>query len=312
MDSKFLLCEFARPLIRCLPFGRVRALALWGARDQKDASWQGHPNPHRVFYDRNIRAYVCADLREWGGRWHYFTGRYYDQANRLLAEMVLARGDMYIDVGANCGLQSLTASRLVGPEGIVAAIEPNPASLSMLQIHLRINGKTNVRVFNVGLSDRPGTLRLANDSQHSGTFTFREIPNVVEAVDVPVTVGDELLASIRSGFSGRTLVKIDTEGYEHHVLRGMKNLIASPNVAFVVEITDEWLRQTGSSAAELFADMQSQGYQSFSMSIHYPFLRPALRLRRLRVPPSGQHDVLFAREDFLIARKPVSDLAVAR
>jgi FkbM family methyltransferase len=299
MSAKFILCELARPFILCLPFARVRALAMVGGRDQHDPAWLTHPNPHRVFYDRNIRAYVAADLREWGGRWHYFTGRYYDQANRLLAEKVLSPGDTYIDVGANVGLQTMAAARLVGPQGTVIAIEPNPATFALLQAHVRINGFTHVRLLKVGLSDRSGTLRLANDSNHSGTFTFRNIPNIVESVEVPVVTGDEALTPILNRSTRRILVKIDTEGFEHLVLRGLENLIAWPNVAFVVEVTDEWLRQTSSSAADLYAQMHVQGYQSYGMSVHYTWFRPALRLWVQPVPVEGQHDVLFARQNYL-------------
>jgi FkbM family methyltransferase len=255
-------------------------------------------NPRRVFYDRSIGSYISADLREWGGRWHYFTGRYYDQENRLLVQKFLKAGDTYIDIGANVGVQTLAAARVVGPSGVVVAAEPNPTTFSTLRAHVVLNGFTNVQLFNVGLSDKPATLTLANDSNHPGTFTFRSISNAVASVDVPVVVGDELLAGVQRNPKARTLVKIDTEGHEHHVLRGLKGLIATENVAFIVEVTDEWLRAAGSSAEQLYGEMKGQGYQAFSPSVHYPMLRPAVRLREMTEVPTGQHDVFFARRSY--------------
>lgn len=299
MAVKHILCEWARPIIRCLPFGRIRALALVGGRAQDDASWETLPHPRRVFFDHDLGAYIAADLREWGGRWHYFTGRYYDQVNRLLARKLLRPGDTYIDIGANYGIQSLAAARIVGPRGQVIAIEPHPATFATLQAHMAINGISNVRSYNVGLSDKPGSLTLANDSNHPGTFSFRKLDHARTAVEVPVAVGDELLATIPMKPETRVLVKIDTEGHEMHVLRGLRNLIAAPNAAFVVEITDAWLRATGSSAQTLYDEMHAAGHASFGLAVVYPWLRRQLRLAAQPKPLPGQHDVLFAHPDFL-------------
>ncbi len=298
MAIKHVLCEWARPFICCLPFARVRALALVGGSDQHDPSWNSLRDPRRVFFDRSIHSYFSVDLREWGGRWHYFTGRYYDQANRLLARKFLSPGDTYIDIGANHGVQSLAAARIVGEQGLVIAIEPNPATFSVLQAHVIINGYSNIRLFNVGLSNEPGRLSLSNDSNHPGTFSFRKIANAVESIEVPVMIGDELMARFPVEDSARVLVKIDTEGHEHQVLRGLKNLIALPNVAFVVEVTDEWLRQAGSSAQQLYDEMHAQGYESYAATVHYPWLRPGVRITPQPDPAPGQHDVLFARKAF--------------
>lgn len=294
---KCVVGECLRPFIRLLPFGRVRVLALFGARSQYDTSWNNLASPVRVFFDRHISAYVAVTLKEWGGRWHYFTGRYYDQANQLLIHKLLRSGDTYVDIGANLGIHSLAASRVVGDDGLVIAVEPNPDTCSHLKSHLVINQIRNVRVFNVGLSDTAGDLELNGLSKHTGTFTFRPVSKSIHSVKVPVLVGDHIID--KSTFHRRVLVKVDTEGFEHHVIRGLKELMSYNDVGFVVEITDEWLRETGSSAEELYAEFRKQGFRPYHVRVAYSWFRPILKLDALEHPAAGQHDTLFVRPGYL-------------
>jgi FkbM family methyltransferase len=251
-----------------------------------------------VFFDSDISAYIAVTLEDWGGRWYYFTGRYYDLANRLLIKKFLRKGDTYIDIGANLGMHTIAASRAVGVGGRVVAIEPNPEAMTHLRSQLVINGISNVTLVNAGLSDKAGQLILSGADDHTGTFTLRPIPKSLHAIEVPVFKGDDVLGKMQ--LPGRTLVKIDTEGHEHHVVRGLKGLMSHGDVGFVVEVTDQWLRQTGSSAAQLYDEFRKFGFSAFGVEIGYNFFRPTLRLTAIDVPPEGQHDVFFTRGQFLL------------
>jgi FkbM family methyltransferase len=65
-------------------------------------------------------------------------------------------GGVFYDVGANVGFYSLLAAVLIDP-GQVYAFEPLPANLAYLQKHLELNGIHNVSVFELAISDAPGT-----------------------------------------------------------------------------------------------------------------------------------------------------------
>jgi len=49
---------------------------------------------------------------------------------------VLKRGDVAVDVGAHVGYYACLFSELVGPEGLVVAVEPDPQNLSFLRTGL--------------------------------------------------------------------------------------------------------------------------------------------------------------------------------
>jgi hypothetical protein len=114
---------------------------------------------------------------------------------------------------------------------------------------------------------------------------------------VPVSRADALLAELGAlPAERRILVKIDTEGYEHQVLRGFGGLLRLPGIAFVLEATDEWLRATGSSAAQLFADMAAEGFRAYRLRRERRGLRREVALEPLDGPLADyQYEVVFAR-----------------
>ncbi len=290
----YYACECLRPLMLRLPRGGYRVYSLLGGRSA-DEAWRDVPRRHRVFYDRALKAYVHVDLGDWMGREHYYCGSF-DLANRLLIDRLLGRGDTYVDIGANRGILSLCASRKVGPEGRVFSFEPNPATFALLERHLTLNGCANCTAHNMGLSDEPGTMTLSSPEEHSGTSTFRPVVEAFQQTSVAVQRGDAVLAP--EDLRGKTLFKIDTEGFEFRVLRGLEGLLDRARLAFSVEVTDAWLRQAGGSAAALFDWFRERGFQPWFLSVRGKLWGWQLDLRPLSGPVERhQYDVVFTRGD---------------
>lgn len=101
---------------------RLRAFAKAGA-------WQvykrviGRPFTMRVYEDLRIRCY--ADSHQ-PGRLIYFGGLP-DFEEMTFMQRYLRPGDGFIDAGANVGLYTLLAAKLVGPTGAVHAFEASPS-----------------------------------------------------------------------------------------------------------------------------------------------------------------------------------------
>lgn len=51
------------------------------------------------------------------------------------------------DLGAHFGLYSVALALRVGPEGQVAAFEPNPVSFARLERHRRMNGLDRLKTY---------------------------------------------------------------------------------------------------------------------------------------------------------------------
>jgi len=299
LNAKSLACDLMRPAMRLAPRGAIRLLTVLGGGRQDDTDWLELSRGYRMFYDRSLRATIIVDLSDWGGRWYYYQGRYYDPLNQAIIREYLACGGVYIDIGANVGIHSLLASRVVGDQGRVYAFEPAPKAFALLSAHLAINNCRNVIAAQCALSDEVGVAELACPHDHLGTATLRADPR--EAIDcdkvaVPTTTGDKVLSAVNLGAGAPVLLKIDVEGFEHRVVKGMRRFLSECGQAVVsMEVSPAWLVHAGSSKEELFAEMSELGYEVYvpRLAWRYGMFRPAIKLSPGVPDGVEQVDVLF-------------------
>jgi FkbM family methyltransferase len=141
------------------------------------------------------------------------SGRAYEPATLQAITRSLRPGGTFVDVGANTGFFTAMVSRHLGPTGRVLAFEPNPAAYSRLVRNVEANGAGNVATYNVGLSDTKSTAILRLHEADDGTASLH-IPAGRE-FEVSLARGDELLEF------NPDLVKVDVEGHELAVVRGL-------------------------------------------------------------------------------------------
>lgn len=134
----------------------------------------------------------------------------------LLSQFVTA-GDVVVDVGANVGTHTLGFASLVGRAGRVISFEPQAAIVELLRKNVALNKLTNVEVHGSAVSDAPGTavLRVPNygERHNSGGAQL-----VDEQERGTLEVETVTLDSLR--LERCALVKVDSEGWEDHVLGG--------------------------------------------------------------------------------------------
>ena len=128
----------------------------------------------------------------------------------------LRTGDVFLDLGANIGFYSLVASKLVGKEGLVLAIEADPYNWEKLFHNVGANGIDNVRPLNLGLSDKHEVLQLGigpRGSRGESGFLTSSLTHV------PVEC-HPLLEVVRRNRIGQIAgLKADIEGFEYRVLK---------------------------------------------------------------------------------------------
>ena len=117
------------------------------------------------------------------------------------------------DIGANVGLYTLPCARAVRPGGRVYAFEPMPRNAQLLRRHVALNRLDNVEVCEIAVSDRAGTLAMAEGDTPS---EFHADPRGTWRVGA-ITL-DEWFAERRT--PPPDAVKIDVEGSDDAVLRG--------------------------------------------------------------------------------------------
>lgn len=178
----------------------------------------------------------------------------------------LKPGDTFLDIGANVGFYSMCASKVVHDTGAVYAFEPAPKTRKKLDRNLELNGIRNVVSVPIALSDSGGTQKFFLDANHnSGASSLRQSANSGEVIEVELNTYDNFAAE--HGLSIPALVKIDVEGAEANVLRGMESMLSQPDRPPVILEVSEWsLVQMGSSKEELFDFMVGHGYKAQLLS----------------------------------------------
>lgn len=244
----------------------------------KDDIARGRPRPIRIWTGQEM----TVDPRDWVGR-HLLICGDYETTTTFLFRRILRPGDTVLDVGANLGYFSLVASQLVGPRGRVCAFEASASIHAQTRRNLERNRCGNVTLHNKAVSTRPGRLVFhTGPPEHLGVSSLRDVEGGSEQVVEAIALDDMLeeLAPVR-------LVKIDVEGAEHDVLNGMVSLIERDGPAIILELTDAYLREMGSSAAQVVSFLTAREYDLYRIDWD--------AVRAYRPPPRGQFNLLCIR-----------------
>jgi FkbM family methyltransferase len=184
-------------------------------------------------------------------------------------------GDTVIDVGANAGYYTIIASRLVGETGRVYAFEPDPNFAAIIRKNVALNGCKNVVVVEKALSDKPGKIQLFIAPQNLGDHRIYQPEGESRtAIDVEAVAFDDYWKS--QGGRRVNVVKIDTQGAEGVIVKGMSQTLADnrDRLTVFIEFWPHALKEMGSDAGELLAQFSSLGLAFHDLGLH---TRQALR-----------------------------------
>ena len=148
----------------------------------------------------------------------------------------LRRGMTFVDVGANVGLFTLIAGRLVGPGGRVWSYECNPELVAVLRRNVALNwldGQVTVLDVAAGRACGEAPFYKPTNMKMLGSTRQSLRGRTLLDGDEETTVGCETLDSRLGGVGFIDLVKIDVEGAEHDVLAGMAGLIHARQVGML-------------------------------------------------------------------------------
>lgn len=202
----------------------------------------------RAVQVEDITLQVLADTKdvEW-----YQQRRAFEERVSPLYELIGREGfDCFVDIGANVGFISVLARR-GAPRIRVIAVEADPRLVPLIRENLSANGVEDATVVHalIGEVDGDGGRFSLNPSS---TLDNRVDVAQWRKVDVPTRSADALLTE--HGVTGRTFFKIDTQGYELHVLHGLAGYLAgSADWMLKMEFAPDWLVSQGTDPEELLA-----------------------------------------------------------
>jgi len=184
---------------------------------------------YKMFVDTRDRGFGSHLLLD--GYWEIWLTRFLARAIR--PEMVC------VDVGANLGYYALLMADIVGPTGRVLAFEPNPAVARLLEANLGVNGfAARSRVLPMALGDgsaASGAFAVPHGEPKNAALiapgTEAHFAGAAEVLQVPVIAFD----SLADAPPRIDLVKIDAEGAEDAILRGMAAMLRRDRPLLVLE-----------------------------------------------------------------------------
>jgi FkbM family methyltransferase len=175
---------------------------------------------------------MYADAQETGITPHLAMDGYWESWITCALARTVRPGWHCLDVGANHGYYTLVMADGAGPEGRIMPIEPTPKLAELLRQTLDVNGFPHVEVLQKAASDGDGkTLQLVIPAHRS--LNAHLVESVAPTED-SVAVESVTIDAITRDWPRVDLIKIDVEGAEESVWRGMEQTISRNREVIVV------------------------------------------------------------------------------
>ena len=187
----------------------------------------------------------------------------FELEEQIFFHLFLRDRDVFVDGGAHAGFFSRIADSIVGDSGLVIAFEANPTTFELLSGNLsRSVTRSNIELCNQALWKDDGEILFqSNEAKKS---SFDHVVNIKNSstIEVPcITLDSYFAASFDKEIS---LVKLDCEGVESHIIKGTQGLMRNGKIkCFLVEFSESNLLRANSSTEDLFRIGQSHGYSFY-------------------------------------------------
>jgi FkbM family methyltransferase len=182
------------------------------------------------FHDVRYRGNIASSQE-----WHiYFFGGY-ELKELALASDLLEEfdGPFVMDVGANIGGHSLAFSQHASE---VHSFEPYGPLADQIRASSDRNCISNILIHRFGLGENATTLPyfLARESRNSGAGSFYSgHTDAPEVARLDIVKGDDWVKGRHVDF-----MKIDVEGFEAHVLAGLRQTLSESEPIVLLEVTE--------------------------------------------------------------------------
>lgn len=181
----------------------------------------------------------------------------------------ISNGDLVMDIGANIGYFTLIMAKGIRENGKVFSFEPEPKNFELLKKNVEINNYSNVILEKKAIGNKTGIAKLYLADKKDNIFysglhrIFRS--DLVSQISNPISINiiklDDYLQDLKSIKKIR-LIKIDVEGAEFDVLKGMSKILdGNKEIKIVMEFSSENLKDYGSNPSDVMDFLINKGFK---------------------------------------------------
>ncbi len=170
----------------------------------------------------------------------------------IWVEKYVKQAKVIYDIGANLGNHTVYFASYVS-EAEIYAFEPLPENFQLLQKNVEENGLKKVKLYQAACGDnkRKATMSLRM-KENNGTAKIDKEDTKGQAV--------EILALDDMELPSPDFIKIDVEGFELHVLKGMRNILKSSEPTLWIEVDTE-------NGKNVYEFLKNMGYYPIEMNL---------------------------------------------
>lgn len=164
----------------------------------------------------------------------------YEEADKnFVVNYLKENPGLFVDIGANIGLFSFYILHKLSNQNIFA-FEPEPQAFNCLELSKSYNNFKTFVPFNYAIGEKKENLHFFIDAKNFGGHRLHRLSPDEKSIEVSVSPLREFLSDQKV-----SAVKIDVEGAELAVLKGMKDTINFYKPLLVVECLNEDLGNRG-------------------------------------------------------------------
>jgi FkbM family methyltransferase len=195
----------------------------------------------------------------------YAGGRIHEKTVTGMIVEALRGKHCFVDVGTNLGWFTCLASKII-PNGNIYGFEMDDLNFALLQKNISLNKCNNVECINMAISESSGDLTYKREIDRPDAG-FRLEPgegagHLAGFVSVKSVTLDDFLE--KRGITPE-VIKIDVEGAEMNVLRGMRRTLEKTMPVLFLEVHPEQLHNFNTSTSEIINILISNKYNIFEI-----------------------------------------------
>ena len=241
-------------ILRHKPFkGQFRIFSwLYLNKWLKDVETKTSPIIGNFKININTKNYIDACI--------YYLGDY-EPNLKIHFKRLIKENDTVLDIGANIGFHTLYFAELTGVNGKVIAFEPIPINFKTLKNNVSLNNFPRIVLVNKALGNTNSQMNIHINEQTQNPGAFNLFEDGVRNTIIECIKGDDYLQA--NSIEKIDFIKIDVEGYEYEVLKGLRQTISRFHPSIIFEYDRNYQLKINADAGLIFDFLKELNYNFY-------------------------------------------------